>query len=57
MTRADQFREVTVEELAAFLYEHTIFDKEWCHGDCDCDDVYAEACRACALRWLREEAK
>lgn len=57
MTHADQFRAMTDEELAAFLYEHTIFDKEWCHGDCDGDDVDTDACRACALRWLREEAK
>ena len=56
MTRADQFRAMTDEELADFLYEHAIFDKEWCHGCCGGDDVDTDACLACVMRWLEEEA-
>ena len=57
MTRADQFRAMTDEELAAFIQEHAVFDEEYCHGDCTDDEVSLKRCRACALRWLREEAE
>ena len=57
MTRADQFRAMTDEELAAFIHKYVLFDTEWCHGGCpeDCPDD--DACLACALRWLREDAE
>ena len=61
LTKADQIRSMSDEEMAAYLadnYDGFCLNKPECAALIDTDEgIPEEKCAACALEWLRSPAK